>query len=161
MNYITRRNPFRDLLDMQDTMDRLLERDFSEGSFFKSDWNLSLDVAEKADEFVVKASIPGIKPEDLEITYNNNVLTIKGTVQGENEEKDTKYHLQERWSGSFSRSISLPGGVKADEINASYEAGVLTLHLPKKEEVKPRRITIKTEEPKMIEGSFGNGKKNK
>ena len=161
MNYIIRRNPFRDLLDMRDTMDRLIERDFSEHAPFKSDWDLALDVAEKTDEFVVKASIPGINPDDLEITYNNNVLTIKGEVQGENEEKDTRYHLQERWSGSFSRSISLPGGVKADDIHATYQAGVLTLHLPKKEELKPRRIAIKSEEPKMIEGSFGNGKKSK
>jgi HSP20 family protein len=161
MNYITRRNPFRDLLDMRDSMDRLLERDFSERSFFKSDWDLALDVAEKSDEFVVKASIPGINPDDLEITYNNNVLTIKGEVHGENEEKDTKYHLQERWSGNFSRSISLPGGVKADDIQAAYQAGVLTLHLPKTEELKPRRIAVKAEDPKMIEASFGNGKKNK
>jgi len=161
MNSITRYNPFRDLLDMRDTMNRMLERDFFGSTMFRSDWDLALDVAEKPDQFVVKASIPGINPDDLEITYNNNVLTIKGEVKGENEEKDTKYHIQERWSGSFSRSISLPSGVKADDIQASYQAGILTLHLPKKEEVKPRRISIKSEEPKMIEGSFGNGKKNK
>jgi HSP20 family protein len=161
MNAITRRNPFRDMLDMRDMMDRMLERDFFGSSMFRSEWDLPLDVAEKTDEFVVKASIPGIKPDDLEITYNNNVLTIKGEVKGEKEEKDTRYHLQERWSGSFSRSISLPGGIKADDIQASYQSGVLTLHLPKKEEIKPKRISIKTEEPKVIEGSFGNGKKNK
>ncbi len=163
MNSIIRRSPFRDLLDMRDTMDRMLERDFFATPMFRSDWDLALDVAEKPDEFVVKASIPGLNPDDLEITYNNNILTIKGEVKGEKEEddKNTRYHLQERWSGSFSRSISLPGGVKADDIQASYQAGILTLHLPKKEEVKPRRIAVKSEEPKMIEGSFGNGKKNK
>jgi HSP20 family protein len=161
MNSITRRNPFRDLLDMRDTMDRLLDRDFFGPSTFKTDWDLALDVAEKPDEFIIKASIPGINPDDLEITYNNNVLTIKGEVKSENEEKDTRYHLHERWLGNFSRSISLPGGVKADDIQATYNAGVLTLHLPKKEEIKPRRISIKTEEPKVIEGRFGNGKKSK
>ncbi len=161
MNYIIRRSPFRDLLDMRDSMNRMLERDFFGPSGFQSDWDLALDVAEKPEEYLVKASIPGINPDDLEITYNNNILTIKGEVKGENEEKDIKYHLQERWSGSFSRSISLPGGVKADDIQASYQAGILTLHLPKREEVKPRRIPVKTDEPKMIEGSFGNGKKNK
>lgn len=161
MNSISRRSPFRDMLDMRNFMDRMIERDLFGSSQFTSDWDLALDVVEKADEFVVKASIPGINPDDLDITYNNNILTIKGEVKGENEEKDARYHLQERWSGNFSRSISLPGGVKADDIQASYEAGVLTLHLPKKEELKPRRINIKSEEPKMIEGRFGNGKKVK
>jgi HSP20 family protein len=139
----------------------MFEKDFFGPGMDQRNWDLALDVAEKPEEFVVKASIPGINPDDLDITYNNNVLTIKGEVKGENEEKDTRYHLQERWSGSFSRSISLPSGVNADTIQASYEAGVLTLHLPKREEVKPKRISIKREEPKMIEGSFGNGKKNK
>ncbi len=161
MNSITRRNPFRDLLDMRDSMDRMLARNFFGTSMFGEDWDLALDVAEKPDEFVVKASIPGINPNDLDITFNNNVLTIKGEVKGENEEKDTKYHLQERWSGSFSRSISLPGGIKADDIQASYQAGILTLHLPKREEVKPKRISVKVEEPKVIEGSFGDGKKRR
>lgn len=161
MNAISRRNPFRDMLDMRSMMDRMIERDLLGPSQLTTDWDLALDVVEKADEFVVKASIPGINPDDLDITYNNNILTIKGEVKGENEEKDARYHLQERWSGSFSRSISLPGGVKADDIQASYQAGVLTLHLPKKEELKPRRITIKSEEPKVIEGRFGNGKKVK
>ncbi len=161
MNELSRRSPFRDMLDMRNMMDRMIERDLFGSSRFTSDWDLALDVVEKANEFVVKASIPGINPDDLDITYDNNVLTIKGEVKGENEEKDTRYHLQERWSGSFSRSISLPGGVKADDIQASYQAGVLTLHLPKKEEIKSRRISIKSEEPKVIEGRFGDGKKVK
>jgi HSP20 family protein len=155
MYVLTRRNPFRDLLDMRETMNRMLERDFSGQPTLQNDWDLALDVAEKPDEFVVKASLPGINADDLEITYNDNLLTIKGEVKGESEDKDENihYHIRERWSGSFSRSVSLPSTVKADDIQASYEAGVLTLHLPKREEVKPRRIAVKTENPKVIDST--------
>ena len=158
MYAITRRYPFRDLLDMRETMNRMLERDFSGQPTQQSDWDLALDVAEKPDEFVVKASLPGINTDDLEITYNDNLLTIRGEVKGESEDKDenTHYHIRERWSGSFSRTVSLPSTVKADAIQASYEAGVLTLHLPKREEVKPRRIVVKTENPKVIDSTSKN-----
>jgi HSP20 family protein len=153
MYALTRRNPFRDLLDMRENMNRMLQRDFISRPSLQNDWDLALDVAEKPDEFVVKASLPGINPDELEITYNDNLLTIKGEVKGESEDKDENihYHIRERWSGSFSRSVSLPSTVKADAIQASYETGVLTLHLPKREEVKPRRIAVKTEDPNVIE----------
>lgn len=154
---LTRRNPFREMMDMRDEMDRLFER-----SVFGPRWNwdmdLPLDMIENDDEYVVKASIPGINPDDLEITLQDRLLTIKGEVKGEDETKDKRYHMRERWSGSFTRSISLPTHVKSDAIEASYEAGVLKLHIPKAEEVKARKIAIHTESPKMIEGKI-KGKK--
>ena len=102
---------------------------------------------------MVKTSLPSINPDDIEITYNDNLLTIKGEVKGESEDKIENIHnIRERWSDSFSRSVSLPSTVKSNAIQASYEAGVLTLHLPKREEVNPRRIVVKTENPKVIEG---------
>jgi HSP20 family protein len=120
-------------------------------------WDLALDVVETDEDFVVKASLPGINPEDLEITYNNNLLTIKGEVKEEKDVEEQRYHLRERRYGSFSRSISLPSSVKADAIEASYEAGVLTLHLPKAEEAKPKRIPVQSgQAPKMIEGKVKN-----
>ena len=155
MYVLTRRNPYRDLLDMRETMNRMLERDFSGAPTQQNDWELALDVAEKPGEYVVKASLPGVNPDDLEITYNDNLLTIKGEVKAEsdNEDEDLHYHIHERLSGSFSRSVTLPNTVNADAIQASYEAGVLTLVLPKRDEVKPRRIDVKTETPKTIDSS--------
>ena len=97
---------------------------------------------ENKDGFVVKASLPGVNPDDVEITFDNNVLTIKGDVKEEKESKEEQYHLRERRCGSFSRSISLPIQVRSESIQASYDAGVLTLHLPKAEEAKPKKIAI-------------------
>ena len=94
-------------------------------------------------EDVVKASLPGVDPNDVEITYTNNTLTIKGEVREEQELEDALYHLRERNFGSFARSITLPAGVEPDKIEANYEAGVLTIRLPKAEEIKPKKIAIK------------------
>ena len=157
MSNLTRWDPFREMLVWRNAMDRMFDRARSApDEWMETDsWNLALDVAETEDEFLVKASLPGIKPDDLEITYNANVLTIKGETKEEKEVDEKRYHLRERRYGSFSRSISLPATVKQDAIEASYEAGVLTLHLPKAEEVKPKRIEIKKGGiPKMIEGKI-------
>jgi len=157
MSSLTRWDPFREMVIMRDTMDRLFDNFFSRSPL---DWEpsfsreLALDVVENPDEYVVKASIPGINPDDLEITFTEKTLTIKGEVKAEEETDDTHYHLRERRYGRFSRSISLPRGVDADAIEANYEAGVLTLRLPKVEEVKPKRISVKSvETPQMIEGT--------
>jgi HSP20 family protein len=136
-------------------MDRLFDNAFFSPS---SDWEpltgeLALDVAETEDEFVVKVSLPGINPDDLDITFSGKSLTIKGEFKGEEEKEGLHYHLRERRYGSFARSLTLPASVKSDAIQARYEAGVLTLHLPKTEEIKPKRITVsKADAPQMIEG---------
>lgn len=120
---------------------------------------MPLDVIEKDDEYLVKASLPGIKPEDLDITYQSNTLSIQGETTEEEKHEDARYHLQERRFGRFSRSVTLPD-VDADKIEAEYHDGVLTLHLPKSEEVKPKRIQIQTGgSQKVLEGHFGDGKK--
>jgi len=96
-----------------------------------------------------------VKPEDLEITYDSNVLTIKGEVKDEQEVEEQHYHLRERRYGSFCRSVSLPSSIKADAIDARFDAGVLTLHLPKAEEAKPKRIPVlsgASNGKRMIEG---------
>lgn len=162
MNNISRWDPFRDLLTMRGAMDRLLDSSLGEqGEWSKPEWALPLDVTENENEYVVKASIPGMKPEDLDITYNNNMLTIRGETKSEEEKEDTRYHLRERRFGSFSRSITLPTSVNAGKIKASYDAGVLTLQLPKAEESKPRRIQIQSGGgQKVIEGKVSNGSKN-
>lgn len=163
MNDITRWNPFREMMDLRDAVDRMMERSFSSSPYkLNMEWGLPLDVAETEDDFVVKASLPGMNPNDLDITYNDRTLTIKGEIKGDEETKNSKYHLRERWSGSFSRSITLPSRIDSDHISAKYVDGILTLHLPKTEEMKPKRIQVKAESPKMIEAEFNkesNGKR--
>ena len=136
---------------MRQAMDRLFDRALEPSWSESAVWNLALDVVENEDEFLVKASLPGINPDDLEITFTDNVLTIKGETKEDKDIQEEQYHLRERRQGIFSRSISLPNRVKADAIEASYDAGVLTLKLPKVEEVKPKRIAINIGGPKMIE----------
>lgn len=152
---LTRWDPLREVMSMRRAFDRMFDSALLDSSDFDSGRTLSLalDVAETADEYMVKASIPGIDPENLDITYSDNLLTIKGETQEESEVKEGKYHMRERRYGSFIRSITIPG-VKPDEINAQYDKGVLTLHLPKAEESKPKKIEIKS--PKMIEGEMKN-----
>jgi len=103
-----------------------------------------VDVAETADKVVLKAEVPGMEPKDIDITLSGEILTIKGEKKSEREEKKGNYHLVERSYGSFSRSLRLPAAVDADKIEAKYDKGVLTVTCPKKEEVKPKAIEIKT-----------------
>jgi HSP20 family protein len=107
-----------------------------------TEWSLALDVADSEDGYIVEASVPGINPDDLEITLEDNVLTIKGEVTASEDIKNEQYHVRERRSGSFSRTIRFPVDVNADGVEASYEHGVLTLNVPKADEVKPRRINV-------------------
>lgn len=158
MSNLTRWDPFREMWSLRNMMDRMMDRWMEPSWSATTDWqpaswSLALDVAETDDDFVVKASLPGINPDDLEITYNNNLLTIKGEVKEEKDVDEQRYHLRERRYGSFSRSLTLPSTIKAEAIEASYEAGVLTLHLPKAEEAKPKRIPVHSvQAPQMIEG---------
>jgi HSP20 family protein len=140
------------MLTMREMIDQMFDRSVTAPSSWQRDWDLALDVKENQDEFIVLASVPGIKPEDLDITYENRTLTIKGEVQEESEsESEGRYHLRERRFGSFARSITLPSSVNPDKIQAGYEAGVLTLHLPKVEEAKPKRISVHSAD-KVLEG---------
>ncbi len=141
---LTRWDPFQEMLSLRNTVDRLLDNTFGSvsGGDQEYTWGLALDVVEKGDEFIVKASVPGVNPDDIEVTFANNMLTVKGEIKSDKEEKDNRYHIRERRYGSFSRSITLDSRINADKIQAEYHQGVLTLHLPKAEEVKPKRIAI-------------------
>lgn len=152
---LTRWDPFNELLNLRRVVDRMFDNAFgpqsSEDWQPTITWGLPVDVMENDNDFIVKASVPGIDPNDLEITYTNDTLTIKGEIKSDQEVKEGNYHLRERRYGSFARSIRLPSKVKAEAIEARYDKGVLTLQLPKAEEVKPKRIAIKTGSPKVIE----------
>ncbi|MFQ5436553.1 MAG: Hsp20/alpha crystallin family protein [Anaerolineae bacterium] len=108
-----------------------------------TNWGFPVDVLENEDGYTVKASVPGFSPDNLDITLEENVLTIKAESASDENVEEEKYHIRERRFGSFSRSIRFPVDVKAGEIEAAYEQGVLTLTVPKAEEVKPKRIEIK------------------
>ncbi len=104
---------------------------------------LPLDVTENEDGYVVTASVAGINPDDVEITLEENILSIKGEFAENSESEEKTYLMRERRTGSFGRSIRFPVEVNAEDVHASYENGVLTLNVPKVEEVKPKRVEIK------------------
>ena len=104
---------------------------------------LPLDVVESGEDYVVKASVPGINPDDVEITIEEDVLTIKGDYAKDSETEEETYLIRERRAGSFGRSIRFPVEVNAEAVDATYENGVLTLTVPKVEEMKPKRVEIK------------------
>ena len=151
MSKLVRWNPMREAADLFNEFDRVLESPLYRARMgmplrtndVVGSWSLALDVAEKGDVFTIKASLPGIKPEDLNVTLEDNVLTVQGEVKEDETIEEETYHIRERRFGSFSRSLRFPVPVKANEIVASYDNGVLTLTVPKAEEVKPKRIEIK------------------
>jgi HSP20 family protein len=130
---------------MHDMLDQLMDRSFVDypGSVGERFSFLPLDVYQTEENVVVKASAPGLKPDDMNISITGDTLTIRGETSEEREEQGAQYYLKERHASSFSRSISLPTLVKAEEAVAEFENGVLTLTLPKVEEVKPKTITVK------------------
>ncbi len=143
---LTRWEPLRDALSIQRTMDRFLEEFLGRPlASTEAAWALMphIDLYETDDAIVLKATLPGVKPEDLEITITGDVLTLRGEVQEDAVEEGATYYLRERRFGTFSRSIRLPAPVVADEAEATFENGVLTLVLPKAEEARPKLIEVK------------------
>ena len=145
---ITRWEPMRELATVRTMMDRLFDEAFMDMPRLwdrRSDvFALALDVADQDGSYVVKASVPGVNPEDVEVTLTDNVLTIRGEMKEDKDIKEESYHLRERRYGSFLRSVTLPMPVDANAIEAVNENGVLTLTLPKTEAVKPKKIEVKT-----------------
>lgn len=143
MTRIVRWNPVvRRPGDLFNEFDRMFDRPTTTYRNAEN-WGLALDVIENEEGYVIKASVPGINPDDLEITLEDNVLIIKGEVENDEEVNQEQYHLRERRYGSFSRSVKFPVLVNSDAVEASYDKGVLSLNIPKAEEVKPKRIAIK------------------
>jgi len=103
----------------------------------------AVDVYETGDDVVVTAGVPGVKPEDIDISVQGNILTIKGETRMDDQVKEGSYHRRERRYGTFMRQIQLPTPVRSDQADARFENGILRLQLPKAEEAKPRRIEVK------------------
>jgi HSP20 family protein len=154
---IVRWEPFRDLLAMQDRMNRLfnetLVRDvplYGGEAASLARWAPAVDVYETGDNILVKAELPGLDPKDVEVRLEDNTLFLRGERKLEKEVKEENYHRIERSYGSFSRSFTLPSPVDADKVSAEYKDGVLTLSMPKREEAKRKTIKIRTSgEPKQ------------
>jgi HSP20 family protein len=146
MAALTRWDPYRELATMRSMMDRLMDEDvfrLPRQWERSNEFGLALDVAEKNDAYIVKASVPGVAPEEVEVTLSDNVLTIKGEMKEDKEIKEETYHVRERRFGQFVRSVTLPMPVNADKIEAINENGVLTLTLPKAESTKPKKIEVR------------------
>ena len=131
---------------LRDQMDDLFRRVLDDGTElmpWTGNWAPALDVAEKTDAFLVKVELPGMKPEDIDISVQGNVLSVCGEKKESAEEKDKNYHYTERRFGSFRRDVTLPAGVEAGKIEAQFRDGVLSITLPKSEEEKPKKIQVK------------------
>ena len=138
-------DPFRDMLSLREAMDRLFQESFvrpTSAMLSAARGTIPVDLAESGDSYVIRATMPGIKPENVQITVRNNVLTVRGESSGEEQRKDQSYIMHERHAASFSREITLPSAVDADHAQARYEHGVLTLTLPKLPEAQPRQIPV-------------------
>lgn len=146
---IVRWEPFRDLVSIQDRMNRLFDEAFrgtpragEEDWALGGSWAPLVDIYEHEGNIVLKAELPGIEPKDVDIRVENNVLTLRGERHIDTEVKREQYHRVERAYGTFSRSFTLPSVVDTEKIKAEYKDGVLRMTLPTKEEAKPKQISI-------------------
>jgi HSP20 family protein len=160
MANITRWDPFSELADMRRTMDALFDdvRPARSGVFQPSvESYFPVDLYETKDEVVVEASLPGVKPEDIDISVTGQLVTVKGEAKDDHEEKAENFYRHERRHGTFVRQFSLPTEVDADKAQANFEHGVLELRLPKSESMKPKSIKINGASAKVIDAKASGG----
>jgi HSP20 family protein len=151
MSNLTRweREPAREMMTLREAMDRLFDdaftRPFSLMREGGSSWSSpAIDMFQTDNDVVVKAALPGIKADEVQINVTGDILTIKGEMKHEEEKKDKSWHIREHRWGAFERSVRLPTGVISDKAKADFDNGILTVSLPKLEEVRPKTITVKT-----------------
>ncbi|HEY3762026.1 MAG TPA: Hsp20/alpha crystallin family protein [Verrucomicrobiae bacterium] len=129
------------LTDLRDEIDRLFEAPLARTSEFLG-WTPAFDVYEEKDNFVVKAELPGMKKEDINVSLHDGNLIISGERQVETHNEGTEIYRAERYFGKFQRAVSVPAMVAADKVSAQYKDGILTITLPKTEEAKPKKIDV-------------------
>ena len=154
---LVRWEPAREINSLQQEMNRLFSSFFDTpsgpGNGGARRWIPAMDLVETDDHFVLRADLPGLSEEDVHIELEDNVLTISGDRKTEHEERKEGYYRVERATGTFRRSLTLPEGVDADAIQATFDKGVLEVRIPKPEERKPRRVQIQVgDKPAPIEG---------
>ena len=163
---ITRYDPFRDLRNLQEEVNRLFTgnvgRGFDDEGIARGSWSPSVDIYENKDHVILEAELPGMNREDFDLSVENNAITLRGERRFEKKDETDNYHRVERAYGSFTRSFTLPNTVTAEGATADYRNGVLRVTLPKREETKARRIEIKgeggVESPKTIEAKAETAK---
>lgn len=143
---IIRFDPFRDMTTLRDRMNRLFEDTFAQRGedkdMISSAWLPAVDIFESDQELVLTAEVPGIEEKDIEISLENNVLSIKGERRLEKETKEENYHRIERSYGTFYRSFTLPNYVDPEKVSATHENGVLKIRMNRKPELKPKKVKI-------------------
>jgi HSP20 family protein len=165
---VVRWDPFRDLMSIQNDLSRLFDRTLSgegqgsgrelaTGSGMAGSWAPALDVYETEDRIELRLDLPGIDPEDVELTVEDSTLTVSGTREFRREDSEENYRRVERRFGSFTRSLALPATADAERIQASFDKGVLEVRIPKPEQRKPRRVAISVgDRPTTIEAANEN-----
>lgn len=147
MSMVLRRDPFKELRNLQEDFGRALSSAFpfalSEEGLMGGKWSPGVDILERENEIVLEADLPGLKPGEFDLSVENRVLTIKGERRFEKKAEEENYHRVERSYGSFTRTFTLPSTVDVDQVSAEFRNGVLRVTLPKKEEVKARQIQVK------------------
>lgn len=146
---IVRWDPFRELEEVSERLNRVFGRSSlatspgEKAGFFSVDWAPSVDIAETAEAFEIKAELPDVRKEDVKVTVENGQLRIAGERKQEKEEKGKKFHRVERSYGSFLRTFALPENVDEAKLTAEYKDGLLHVRLPKSEAAKPKAIAVK------------------
>jgi HSP20 family protein len=144
---VSRWDPFRDLMSIQSELNRLFGRTYAgagdDSGSTAGAWVPPMDVYETQDRFVVSLELPGIDPESVDVSVEDSTLTVRGDRSFSSEVNEENFHRVERRYGQFSRSLTLPNTADAERIEASFDKGVLTIEVPKVEQAKPRKISIK------------------
>ncbi|MFL5806807.1 MAG: Hsp20/alpha crystallin family protein [Roseiflexaceae bacterium] len=143
MASLVRWDPLSEMTSLRDAMNQLVAESFVRPAATAGGFQPAVDLYETEQEYVVKLAVPGLKPDNFEITMQQNMLTIQGHTQEEEKQEGARYHMREQRFGEFTRTIQFPTQVDPDKIQASLSNGILTIRVPKAEAAKPRRITVK------------------
>jgi HSP20 family protein len=159
---LRRWDPFQELRQMQENMDRLWHSFGTGGGETGNveNWAIPLDVVQQGDNFIVKASVPGVNPEDIDVSIENDVLTIRGQTKEEREHQEGNYLMRERRAGSFYRALRLPDTVDSEKAQPHYEHGVLSITFPRLESKQARRLQITSSQGsqgQIVEGQSSPG----
>ena len=152
-------DPFRELRSLQDEVNRAFSSTFGRrgnNEMMPGSWSPSVDIFENKDSIILEVELPGLTPDDVNISIENNVLTLHGERRFEKKDEQDNFHRVERSYGSFTRSFTLPPTVSSENVDATFNNGMLRLTLAKREEAKPRKIEIKAtnaNEQKKIEAN--------
>lgn len=147
---LIRWDPYREMLSMREAMNRLIDNTFGSPGWMESEtvsggMSVPIDMWESEGNLMITAALPGVKPEEVDITVSGDTLTIRGEVKSEEEREEGNVRIQERRYGAFRRSVRLPPNVDTNAIDATFEDGVLKLKIPETEEAKAKRIEVKAQ----------------